>query len=894
MAEKSDAQSHYNGSGKRVAVVGAGVSGLAAAYKLKLHGVNVTLYEAEERAGGKLRSVSQHGLVWDEGANTMTESEIEVGSLLDNLRLQEKQQFFPDKIDYFLILQPISQNKRYIVRNGMPVLLPSNPIALIKSNILSAKSKSETLEGTAMTEELGVGGFFQRHFGKEVVDYLIDPFVAGTSGGDPESLSMHHTFPELWNLEKRNEGQSNHLIRFGSIIAGAVLSKLSAKREKRGETKGSLEKKKRQRGSFSFQGGMQTLTDTLCKELGKDKLRLKSKVLSLSYSHGEKSALENWSVAYASNLGKQSKDLSFDAVIMTAPLCNVREMKIMKKGNPFLLDFLPEMLECKHVTFGAASQCSLGFVPFLTTGSLIVVSHNAWHAKEVTLQGYKPFDALIHFKSVAFMVSYLPLSVIITTFKKENVKRPLEGFGVLVPSKEQQNGLKTLGTLFSSMMFPDRAPNDLYLYTTFIGGSRNRELAKASTDELKQIVTSDLRQLLGAEGEPTFVNHFYWSKAFPLLGHNYDSVLEAIDKMEKDLPGFFYAGNHKGGLSVGKAIASGCKAADLVISYLKSSSDGESKNRPFLQGAKENPKSSFYESNSSIFPTSIIYIDEHAITNFCSQIHLLRLNPYGWSGKEWDQITFQRWLGVLGHRRYSCGLSLESAVSASKLIHTRSREKSDSVLEIFTAHGRVVRYNLQKELVPNMNTLRAHGVPEPRIVSLIVMQPKSLFSRPDLFEKHELYMSFGWSEHDFRSAFVKQPMFMWCSEKKITAFMDFFVNKLGLKPSDVAKCPNLFLTSFVKRIIPRCSVVQVLISKGLKVKKNFDVVWILNLDKKTFETKFLIPFKDDAPEVIKAYQEAWDYKDSMMDCSCSKLTPNEVPKILAAAMDSQYTFIRWC
>lgn len=46
-------------------------SGLAAAYKLKLHGVNVTLYEAEERAGGKLRSVSQHGLVWDEGANTM-------------------------------------------------------------------------------------------------------------------------------------------------------------------------------------------------------------------------------------------------------------------------------------------------------------------------------------------------------------------------------------------------------------------------------------------------------------------------------------------------------------------------------------------------------------------------------------------------------------------------------------------------------------------------------------------------------------------------------------------------------------------------------------------------------------------------------------------------------
>lgn len=40
----------------------------------------------------------------------------------------------------------------------------------------------------------------------------------------------------------------------------------------------------------------------------------------------------------------------------------------------------------------------------------------------------------------------MPLSVVITSFKKENVKRPLEGFGVLVPSKEQQNGLKSLGT----------------------------------------------------------------------------------------------------------------------------------------------------------------------------------------------------------------------------------------------------------------------------------------------------------------------------------------------------------------------------------------------------------------------------------------------------------------
>ncbi|XP_049395270.1 protoporphyrinogen oxidase, mitochondrial [Solanum stenotomum] len=481
---------------KRVAVIGAGVSGLAAAYKLKIHGLNVTVFEAEGRAGGKLRSLSQDGIIWDEGANTMTESEGDVTFLLDSLGLREKLQF------------PLSQNKRYIARNGTPTLIPSNPIDLIKSNLLSTGSKLQMLfepllwKNKKLTkvsdEHESVSGFFQRHFGKEVVDYLIDPFVAGTCGGDPDSLSMHLSFPELWNLEKR----------FGSVIVGAIRSKLSPiKEKKQGPPKTSVNKK-RQRGSFSFLGGMQTLTDAICKDLKEDEVRLNSRVLELSCSCSGDSAIDSWSIFSASPHKRQAEEESFDAVIMTAPLCDIKSMTIAKRGNPFLLNFIPE-------------------------------------------------------------VDYVPLSVVITTFKKESVKHPLEGFGVLVPSQEQKHGLKTLGTLFSSMMFPDRAPNNVYLYTTFVGGSRNRELAKASRTELKEIVTSDLKQLLGAEGEPTYVNHVCWNKAFPLYGHNYDLVLDAIDKLEKNLPGLFYAGNHKGGLSVGKALSSGCNAADLVISYLE-------------------------------------------------------------------------------------------------------------------------------------------------------------------------------------------------------------------------------------------------------------------------------------------------------------------------------------
>nr|QHA79698.1 mitochondrial protoporphyrinogen IX oxidase [Eleusine indica]QHA79703.1 mitochondrial protoporphyrinogen oxidase 2 [Eleusine indica] len=491
---------------RSVAVVGAGVSGLAAAYRLRKSGVNVTVFEAGDRAGGKIRSNSEGGFLWDEGANTMTESELEVSRLIDDLGLQDRQQY------------PNSQHKRYIVKDGAPVLIPSDPISLIKSSVLSTKSKfalflepfiykktSTRNSGIVSDEHLSesVGSFFERHFGQEVVDYLIDPFVAGTSGGDPESLSIRHAFPALWNLEKK----------YGSIIAGAILSKLTAKRDPVKKTSDSSGKRRNRRVSFSFLGGMQSLIDALHNEVGDGNVKLSTEVLSLACSVDGVPASGGWSISIDSkNTGSKEfgKKQTFDAVIMTAPLSNVQKMKFMKGGAPFVLDFLPK-------------------------------------------------------------VDYLPLSLMVTAYKKEDVKRPLEGFGVLIPYKEQQkHGLKTLGTLFSSMMFPDRAPSDQFLYTTFIGGSHNRDLAGAPTTILKQLVTSDLRKLLGVEGQPTFVKHVYWRNAFPLYGRDYNSVLEAIEKMEKNLPGFFYAGNNKDGLAVGSVIASGSKAADLAISYLES------------------------------------------------------------------------------------------------------------------------------------------------------------------------------------------------------------------------------------------------------------------------------------------------------------------------------------
>ncbi|KAK1566730.1 hypothetical protein Q3G72_003469 [Acer saccharum] len=200
----------------------------------------------------------------------------------------------------------------------------------------------------------------------------------------------------------------------------------------------------------------------------------------------------------------------------------------------------------------------------------------------------------------------------------------------------------------------------------------------------------------------------------------------------------------------------------------------------------------------------------------------------------------------------------------------------------------VIGRNFEKIIVPNINTLRAYGVPEPHIVKLFLLAPRSFLLRFDLFEKRvdaiekmgfeptsksftlavrsmatisksnwekkkEILINLGWSEDEFYFAFKRQPLFVLTSGKKIEILMDFFVEKLGLKPSYIVRRPNLLLFSLEGRIIPRWSVIKVLKSKKL-LEKDVDVGLYLAVNSKQFEKKFVIPYMDKTPEVMRAYQ----------------------------------------
>jgi oxygen-dependent protoporphyrinogen oxidase len=146
-------------------------------------------------------------------------------------------------------------------------------------------------------------------------------------------------------------------------------------------------------------------------------------------------------------------------------------------------------------------------------------------------------------------------------FTREQVAHPLDGFGCLVPGRERRD---VLGILFSSALFPGRAPAGHVLLTCFIGGMRRPDLGMAPTSLLLDRVLSELAALLGVQGDPVFVEHTTWPHAIPQYELGHDHMIEAATAIEGAVPGLVVDGQFRRGVSVGDCVAAGATLAGRV------------------------------------------------------------------------------------------------------------------------------------------------------------------------------------------------------------------------------------------------------------------------------------------------------------------------------------------
>jgi protoporphyrinogen/coproporphyrinogen III oxidase len=166
-------------------------------------------------------------------------------------------------------------------------------------------------------------------------------------------------------------------------------------------------------------------------------------------------------------------------------------------------------------------------------------------------------------------IEHPPVASIFTGFKRADVQHPLDGFGVLMPQVEQG---RILGTLFSSTLFPGRAPKDHVALTTFVGGMRQPELIALDDHDLVRVVRDQLHQLLGLRAAPTFVRIQRWPRAIPQYHLGYQRYKDVIAAVEKSGPGLFIGGNCRDGISLANCLASGQRLAREVIAAEKRSS----------------------------------------------------------------------------------------------------------------------------------------------------------------------------------------------------------------------------------------------------------------------------------------------------------------------------------
>jgi oxygen-dependent protoporphyrinogen oxidase len=450
---------------KKACIIGGGISGLCAAYRLKKQGVDVTLLEKNNSVGGNIKTEKIDDFLIEYGPNSTLVSE-HLFELISELNLTSE-----------IAYANSTAKKRYILKNNILQALPMKIISLVGNKSFSAKAKLRLLKepfikSKAATDE-SISEFFSRRLGREIVDYAVDPFISGIFAGNPDNLSIKSAFPKLFELEK------NH----GSLLKGAIFSP----KEKKSKVPKTASR------TISFKNGMQTLTDKLAENLG-ESVRLNVEVFEITKT-------ENGEYNLCTNDEKINNE-AFDSVVISTP------------------------------SFIAAHLI-------------------------------KNFD--VELSEQLTNIYHPPIAVVLTAFKKENIKFDLDGFGFLIPKVEQR---KILGSLWNSVIFENRAPADFHLLTTFIGGARNAELADNSEEDLIKIALEELNSILGLNGEPIFTRVKKWEKAIPQYNIGYEKITESIENFQIQNAGIFFCSNFYRGISVSDCIKNSALAAEEILEFL--------------------------------------------------------------------------------------------------------------------------------------------------------------------------------------------------------------------------------------------------------------------------------------------------------------------------------------
>lgn len=241
-----------------------------------------------------------------------------------------------------------------------------------------------------------------------------------------------------------------------------------------------------------------------------------------------------------------------------------------RTGNEALVHALAKKL-------GSALRCDYSVAEVRRTGSGFAIKGQSAHGAEEVfcarivlaattgataeiLRNIAPAAA----RSVR-QITYAPIAVVSLGYRVHQIKHLLDGFGFLIP---RSTGLRTLGLVWNSSLFPGRAPQGHVLLTGFVGGATDEAAAALAEDALAALVHREITPLLGISGDPAICRVTRYGRAIPQYNLGHTELLRAAQLAISALPGLFVTGNYWNGPAIGACVEHSVEVAEQVrLSY---------------------------------------------------------------------------------------------------------------------------------------------------------------------------------------------------------------------------------------------------------------------------------------------------------------------------------------
>ncbi len=497
---------------KHIVIIGAGITGLAAAHRIlercagASQSVELRVLEADPQVGGIIKTEERDGFLIERGPDSFITEKPDAISLVRRLGLE------PQLID-----TNAAHRRSFVVRNGrlLPVpdgfnlLAPARLWPFVTSGIFSWPGKAR----------IAMDLVIPRRQARDHGDESLAEFVRRRLGKEaldrmaqPMAGGIYTADPETLSLRATMPRFQDIERQHRSLILG-LRNRVAGKttNQSRGgeaETVRTAAASGARYSMFrSFDQGMQLLTDQL--------------VSAIMYLNSKSAGNRN--------------------------------------GSPIRLDTRVDTL-ARH-TVGDVTQWMVRTSRDETlVADAICLALPAYASSRFL----RRIDAEV--ASELSGIPYASSATINLAYKRENISHPLNGFGFVVPFIEKRT---VMACTFSSVKFPNRAPDGHVLLRAFVGGALQPELVELDDEELIARVRHDLSVLLGVHSPQLFAEVSKWQRSMPqyFVGH-VDRVRSIANRVER-LPGLTLAGNAFHGPGIPDCIRSGESAADKLFDSLQ-------------------------------------------------------------------------------------------------------------------------------------------------------------------------------------------------------------------------------------------------------------------------------------------------------------------------------------